>query len=166
MVTMKFEGGREMAQVLEGMSKRLQGKVLREALEDAGAPMQKSMARNAAKSDEAPHMSEHIVIGSARVKRVAASVAIGPSRDFDTRARIYPFQQEYGNAHHGPQPFARPAFNTNVQKALDTIRASFWREMAGRGISRPTTVLNGPVTNAGFSGAAGLGAGSWTAKTR
>lgn len=38
-------------------------------------------------------------------------------------------QQEFGNENHGPQPFARPAFDTKAQDVLDNTREALGAEI-------------------------------------
>jgi hypothetical protein len=75
------------------------------------------------------------VIGSARVKDVAASVAVGPSKDFDPRAWVYPTVQEFGSVYHQPQPFARPAFDSDGPKAIPIISGALWRALTSKGVT-------------------------------
>ena len=38
-------------------------------------------------------------------------------------------QQEFGNENHGPQPFARPAWDANKSAMLDGITDDLWQEI-------------------------------------
>ena len=38
--------------------------------------------------------------------------------------------QEFGTAHHGPQPFARPAWDAGKDELLDGIVDDFWSEIS------------------------------------
>lgn len=132
--TMRFEGGAELASHLAELSVRVQKGVLLNALKQGAEPIRTSMERLAPRSTEPPHVGDNIVIGSAREKGVAASVAVGPSANFEPRARIYPVMQELGTAFHQPQPFARPAFDSDAPKALPIISGAIWRALISRGI--------------------------------
>src|SRR5690606_2344940 len=37
--------------------------------------------------------------------------------------------QEFGTAHHGPQPFARPAWDAAKGGAIDTVKSEMWSEI-------------------------------------
>lgn len=140
MVTMKFEGGAELAKALEGLSARVSKRMLREALEDAAEPMRRSMAAMAPREPGAPDLADHIVISTARVKKVAgdesqsAAVAVGPAREF-----YYGLFQEFGTSFHGAQPFVRPAFDGAVSRTISEMARALWTALAARGISRSAT---------------------------
>lgn len=131
---LRFEGGQELAANLADLSTRMQKGILLEALKQGGEPIRAHAAGNAPRSDEPPHVGDHIVVGSVRSKGSGASVAIGPSRDFEERANIYPIMQEVGTVHHEPQPFLRPAFDSRGQQALGVIKQGIWFELLKRGI--------------------------------
>jgi hypothetical protein len=117
------------------------------------------MASLVERSDEAPHLADHIVMGSARAEGVqmneqASAVAIGPEKgDY-----YYGYFQEFGTAYQGAQPFARPAFDRGVDTALTTITRALWTELASRGISRSVSAPSDPGDSAFQGGTAGLGA--------
>lgn len=138
-VTMKFEGGLELAQALNKLPTRVSKRVIREALERAGEPMRADMARRAPRAPGAPDIADNMVMSPARMQGIsdndqAAAIKIGPEKSL-----FYGLFQEFGTIHHGAQPFARPAFDAGWQKALDSVRASFWTALAAAGISRSVT---------------------------
>lgn len=81
-VTMKIEGGAELAKTLDGLSARLSKKVMREALENAGEPIRKDMQIKAPRAPGAPDIADHMVIGTARGNKTTTAVAIGPAKGF------------------------------------------------------------------------------------
>lgn len=148
MVRVKFEGGPELVRALESLSTRVSKRVMREALESAGEPIRLAMQQKAPREPGAPDLADNMVIGNARVEGLlddsqTAAVAIGPSKGF-----FYAFFQEFGTVHHPAQPFARPAFDEGVARAIRDIAASMWTALAAKGISR-SVVKNTPVESDG-----------------
>lgn len=134
-VTVKVDGGEALAKNLDTLSLRVQKGIVLRALKVGAEPMRAAASAHAPKPEKAPHVGDHIVIGSARQKGVYASVAIGPSKGFDERAQVYPKQQEYGNARHKAQPFMRPAFDTEQARTLKIVASEVWGELIARGSS-------------------------------
>jgi hypothetical protein len=62
-----------------------------------------------------------------------------------TRGGFYGSFQEFGTAHHAPQPWARPAFDATHQTSLRVFADALWRELAGRGIQRGSSSVEVPV---------------------
>lgn len=123
---LKIEGGAELAAALNRMPTKLSKRVKREALQAAGEPIQKSMSQLAPREPGAPDMADHISMSTTKVEGLidndqTAAIAIGPERDF-----YYGLFQEEGTAHHGAQPFARPAFDQNVNRALTVVVDELW----------------------------------------
>jgi HK97 gp10 family phage protein len=135
MITMKFEGGAELAKVFDSLSLRLGKKVLHEALREAAEPIRKAAQSFAPRGEEAPHIAQNIGIGNARPpdEPHAAAVKVGPVKGF-----AYGLPQELGTVHHAAHPFMRPAFDLKADEALRVLGEAAWRELAGKGISRPT----------------------------
>ena len=134
--TMRFEGGAELAQKLNSLSMKLSKRVIRDALERSGEPIRAGMQRSAPRAPGAPDIADNIVIGTAKMDGLidndhAAAIAIGPAKGFR-----YGYFIEHGTIHTRAQPFVRPAFDAGWQKALDSIRASFWTALASVGVSR------------------------------
>jgi HK97 gp10 family phage protein len=157
MIRVRFEGGAELAAALESLPKRVGRSMLVEALTDAAEPMRKRMASLAPREPGAPDMADNIIVSRSMVTiqgdgekvrndEFQASVAVGPSKGF-----FYGFFQEFGTTRHSAQPFARPAFDSESQAALDLLARSLWTALAARGISRSVTV-NTPVRSGGGSG--------------
>lgn len=156
-MSMRFEGGEELAQVLSGLPRRVSTRLLREALREGGQPIQVRASSMAPRKPGAPDLADNIAVADARPPAGAqVAVAIGPTRDF-----YYGFMQEFGTAHHGAQPFLRPAFGSQVPKVLGIIGAALWRELAGRGIQRNASAPGGLSGSDAFTGGGrGLGAGN------
>jgi HK97 gp10 family phage protein len=133
-VSVKFEGGKELAAALGRLGPRVSKRLVMEALMEAAEPVRHRMRSNAP-YDPTPdglHIRDEIVIGRSRgVDARETAVAVGPSR----RAYYASFH-EIGTAHQSPKPFARPAFDATYRQALQIFGAAVWRELAGRGIRR------------------------------
>jgi HK97 gp10 family phage protein len=141
--TLRFDGGQAIAKALESLSTRITTKVKRDALDTAAQPMARRMSQMAPKSEEAPHLKEMIGVGTNARGQDAneVAVAVGP-----TRSGFYGSFQEFGTAHHGAQPFARPAFDETAPQCLAQVGRAFWTELAARGIRPGSTSSGGAVT--------------------
>ena len=158
MISVQFEGGKELVAALGTLSKAMSKKILIESLKDAAEPMRARMARLAPKGDpQGVNLSQSMEVMTSRGQdALEAAVAVGP-----TKEAFYGSFQEFGTAHHAAQPFARPAFDSEKEKALQLLAAALWRELAARGVNRGT-VLGGPVNDSGGgSGSSGLGEGTF-----
>lgn len=144
--------GRELAAALRSLSPRVSKSIQREALRDAAEPMRSTMGRLAPREPGAPDLADNMAISNATKKDgidgTTVGVRVGPAKGF-----FYGYFQEYGTVHHGAQPFARPAFDSEVQKVLPALAKRLWTAMAGRGINRPTQTSAGPVTGGPGGGA-------------
>jgi hypothetical protein len=58
-----------------------------------------------------------------RDDRAAVEMFVGPGPDSAA------WNQEFGNVNHGPQPFARPAFDAEAQPTLDRLGPILWAEI-------------------------------------
>lgn len=143
---MKFEGGKELAATLAGLSTRLKRSVVKEALIGAAEPMRLRMQRLAPVEPGAPDLADNIIVSGGRGgtdsegTEKAQTVSIGPAKGF-----FYARFQEYGTVHHGAQPFMRPAFDSEAPKVIQKLAAAVWVELAGKGINRPMVDAVGPV---------------------
>jgi HK97 gp10 family phage protein len=153
-VSVRFEGGDQLAAALSQLSQRVSKNLLRGVLQEVAAPpIQRAAKARAPRAPGAPDMAEHIVVSTAPASGPAAAVAIGPSREArtDQPNRTYAQQGsyiEFGTEDTPMQPFMRPAFDEQAARTLGPIGDAIWRELAGRGISRPTvsapSVVSGP----------------------
>ena len=148
-VSVRFEGGKELAEALAGLSTRLSRKVMREVLVEAAEPIRKAAASMAPHAPGAPDIRENIIVAVAKssvyldLKSEVAAVAIGPKGGPEGFG--YGLPQEIGTIHHGAQPFMRPALDSASGQALKIAGDAAWRELAGRGIHRPTSVVDAVV---------------------
>lgn len=166
--TVRFEGGKELAAALAGLPERVSRKVVTEVLIDVAEPMRRRMAQLAPRGPDAPHLADNMVVTPVKRRRdefgdldSTVTVAVGPSRGY-----IHGILQEFGTVRHGAQPFARPAFDSEAEKALAQIGKRLWVELAGKGINRPTQTGTGPIGDLGLGTPSGLGAGNFQPSAR
>lgn len=135
--TFRFEGGQELQKALAQLPARVSKRVQVEALFHAAEPMRRDMERSAPVEPGKPDARDTIIIQRRRgVDAQETTVVVGPSK-----AGWYLSFQEFGTAHHPPQPFARPAFDRNQGEAMQRLAADIWVSLAGRGIQRSVTAL-------------------------
>lgn len=139
-------GGPELIKALNQLGLKASTSVLVSALTEGAEPIRAAMASGAPRSDEAPHIADNIGISRARTEDQAA-VAIGPVKGF-----AYGVPLEVGTVDTAAQPFARPAYDGNIDRSMQITAAAIWRELAGKGISRPSAVDLGPVETPGGGG--------------
>jgi hypothetical protein len=136
MTSVKIEGFAALEKELNKLSKVAGKSVLRRSLKIAAMPMKDMMQDLAPRGDTASDdLADSIAIGSKLSKRQA-----GLHRKMfrDDRAAIELFvgpgpdpaawNQEFGNVHHGAQPFARPAWDQEAQPTLDRLGRHLWDE--------------------------------------
>jgi HK97 gp10 family phage protein len=139
----RIEGGEALSANLLTLSSRVSRKLVREALFEGGEVIRQRASELAPREPGPPDLADNIVMNHARQTREReGGVAIGPR----ARAFFYGMFQEFGTSRHAAQPFMRPAFDETWRVALAIISGSLWRELAGRGIHRPTTTGVGPVS--------------------
>ena len=136
--SIKYEGGRELDAALKQLSARVSRRLLIEGLTESAEPMRDRMEDLAPRDPETPFdLKENIVIQrSLGQDAQEAAVIVGP-----TKRAYYGGLQEFGTAHHAAQPFARPAFDQTWRVCLAVLGSSLWRELAGRGIHRPSETV-------------------------
>lgn len=143
-MTIRFEGGKELAEALDQLPRRVQKRTLREALVEGAEPMRDAIQLGAVRGSVAPHIKENIVIASARPTEAQgqfeAGVSVGPAKGY-----FYGRFLEFGTIHMRPRAFMRPGFDRTVQQSLGIIGKALWRELAAKGIHR-SAVGSGPVT--------------------
>lgn len=127
MISVRFAGGKALADALRRLpSERISRNVQRSGLRAAAEPMRDDMRTLAPHEPGAPDLRESMTISNVRAGDDETSIsevaiAVGPSK-----AGFYGIFQEFGTVHHGAQPFARPAFDQNVQKSLNILSAFLW----------------------------------------
>ncbi len=134
MITMRFEGGEELAAALAKLPAKLSKKVLVEALKGAAEPIRKAASAHAARRAPAPDLADHIGVAKAEYGE-QATVKVGPEKGF-----AYGLPLEIGTIDTPAQPFMRPAFDANAEKSLKLVGDAIWVELAGAGVSRSSTM--------------------------
>ncbi|WEX07373.1 HK97-gp10 family putative phage morphogenesis protein [Chelativorans sp. AA-79] len=139
MVTrVRVEGLRELEQALSELPKATGKNVLRRTLRKAGEPIAEDMR---AKAPDDPDTSGEDLRNSIGVgTKLSPNQRSAHRKMFrDDRASVEMFvgagpvpqaiQQEFGNVNHGPQSFARPAWDAGKDGALETIKTELGNEI-------------------------------------
>jgi HK97 gp10 family phage protein len=134
-ISVRFEGGAELAKTLDELSLRVQKGVMRAALEEGAEPIRLRASQMAPHAPGLPDLRANIGISSARSTEDGdiATVKVGPVKGF-----AYGLPQEIGTSFHAAQPFMRPAFG-EAPRALGIIGASLWRALISRGLGSTRT---------------------------
>lgn len=115
---LEIEGLRECEDALLSIG-RAAKTALRNALLKAAVPIEADAEARAPKDTgrltASIAISDRLKKGQRRAKRGVAEVFVGSTSSL---AHL----QEFGTAHHGPQPFLRPAFDANAGRALTIFR--------------------------------------------
>lgn len=128
-IHVKLEGGEKVARALASLGPRLSTRVMNQALAAGGAPVKRRMEQLAPRSNEAPHLAEHISISPVRSTALrGGGVAVGPTPGF-----FYGFFSEFGTVKEAAHPWARPAFDETQRQALAIIGREIWASLAARG---------------------------------
>jgi HK97 gp10 family phage protein len=149
--TIRVEGLRELKAALDELPKATGTNILKRALTEAGQPVARDAAAAAPDDPETGgyDLRTSIKVGTRLSRRqrkrlrkeskVEVYIGAGPL----PQAHL----QEFGTAHHGPQPFMRPAFDSNKRGMVEAIKASLWREIdkARARLARKSARLAGKV---------------------
>lgn len=123
--TVKVEGLREVEQALADLGKATGRNVMRRVAVKRLEPIADEMRRRVpvAQSD----LKDSIAVTTKRPKRhrkvSEVEAFAGPGRH--PQAHL----QEFGTEHHGPQPFARPAWDHGKGDLLTGLADDFWTEI-------------------------------------
>lgn len=124
-----IEGLRELDDALGELTKATAKNVLKRALTKAAEPIEQEAERRA------PRLTGHLIrtirIGtqltrrqrSQHTKESMVELFVGPA------GLVQAITQEFGTAHHGPQPFMRPAWDSNKTTALDNFKKDLGDEI-------------------------------------
>lgn len=136
-VTVKVEGLKELEAQLDRLSKSTGKAALRRSLKKSAQPLADLMIdlapRGATATDD---LADSIAVSTKLSKRQAklhrrmfrddrASVEmfVGPGPDPAA------WNQEFGNINHGPQSFARPAWDRDKENLLKRLKGQLWVEI-------------------------------------
>lgn len=132
-----LEGFSDLDRELEALSKAAGKGVLRRSLKKAGQPMADLMKDLAPIGETATdELAESVTIGTKlsnrqagihkrmfRSDKASVEMFVGPGPDPAA------WNQEFGNVNHGPQPFARPAWDQEARPTLDRLGVELWAEL-------------------------------------
>jgi len=121
---MEFHGGKDLEQALKELKVTARKSLARRVLKRAGKLFADAANALAPRGAGTPHLSGSYGVStrlnkSQRSKRgkLKPSEVVMYAGTSDPAGQ----QQEFGNARHGPQPHARPAFDETAVKMLDQI---------------------------------------------
>lgn len=138
MATVKVEGFADLERALAQLEKKATAKgVMRRSLKKAATPMAQTMERLAPRGETATDaLADSVMVGTKLSKRqagahrkmfrndrAAVEMFVGPGPDPAA------WNQEFGNVNHGPQPFARPAWDEQSRPTLDRLAKIMWEEL-------------------------------------
>jgi HK97 gp10 family phage protein len=133
LVSVKFEGGAQLAKNLEALPAALRGRVLRDALREGAELIRARASQLAPRAPGAPDLADAIVVGKVRAnadEAAAGAVLVGigvPKRFF------YDAMLEFGTKHMPAQAFYRPALDQEGGRAIKVIGAGLWAALAKAG---------------------------------
>jgi hypothetical protein len=136
-VSVRFEGGAQLARTLNEMPGRVSTSVMREALRSVVAPPIRDRASSLVRrAPGEPDLADHIVISTGRGDAKTAAIVVGPSkatrsdqnRTFAVQGRL----MEFGFRGH-MFPFLRPAFDQSAQATLKAFGAALWDALIRKG---------------------------------
>ena len=135
----RFEGGEELAAAIRALPARTGRKVTQDAFLEGAEPVRRDIVRITRRAPGLPDLASNINLATLR-KRAgddpeSVSVGIGTPRRF-----FYDYFLEFGTVRHGAFPMYRPPFDAGVPKVLGIVGAALWRELASKGVQRPTVV--------------------------
>lgn len=126
--TFKIEGLRELDHALKELPRATARKVLLQTLKKEAQPIADDAASFApddpATGGKDLRSSMLVLSNPAKLRESDVEVAVGPSKK-----TFYGLFQEFGTAHHGPQPFLRTAFDSNVMRVLNGIKNTLAEEI-------------------------------------
>ncbi|OWU77602.1 HK97-gp10 family putative phage morphogenesis protein [Marinibacterium profundimaris] len=135
-VTMKLTGFSELERELDKLSRAAGKGALRRSLRKAAEPLAEKMRVNAPR-DDSPDLVESIAVSTKLSKRQRG---LHRKTVRDDKASVEMFVgagplpeahlQEFGTIHHPPQPWARPAWDSDRAAMLDRLRVELWAEVS------------------------------------
>lgn len=123
------EGTERLVRALRGMPERAGRTAQRRALRAGGEIIRAKASTNAPRAPGAPDLADNIVISNARPDDGSVGLAVGPARG----RFFYAAFQEFGTSRHAAQPFLRPAFDSELRRAVRAIADELWEALIRRG---------------------------------
>lgn len=134
-MTIKTRGFKDIEAALAKIEKQSTAKaVMRRALKKAAMPIAEMAERLAPEREGDLQSSVSISTKlSARQKKLHRKMFRKDKAAVEMFVGAGPLSsahnQEFGNEHHGPQPFMRPAWDQEGRKTLDRLGAEMWAEI-------------------------------------
>jgi HK97 gp10 family phage protein len=136
--TVKVEGLRELAATLDQLPKAVARNALRRALIKRGQPLADTMRSLAPDDPRTGGMDLRNSIGvGTKLSPRQAKLHRKENKDDKQFAEVFvgagpvphAHLQEWGTVFHGPQPFARPAWDQHKDTILEGIKDDLWAEI-------------------------------------
>lgn len=133
--SVSVDGQRDLDRALGQLAKATAKGVMRRVLLKAGVPIEEAARALAPDDPSTPIDLKTSIDTSTKLgQRQARLNRKSTSKSFVEAfvgAGVIPqsHMQEFGTAHHGPQPFMRPAWDANKMKALDIIKTDLGQEI-------------------------------------
>lgn len=144
-IAVNVAGHAEVMKALSAIPQHLRRTELTNILLEAGEPLRSRVAQLAPRSDEAPHIADHIGMNAVRsvdgvkLREDQAAVAVGPLKGRASGKRFkgffYGWMLEYGTVKMPAQPFLRPAWDSEQSRTQDRIRSGLLRALRPRSTS-------------------------------
>lgn len=138
-VSVKLEGFKELDDALEQLSKAAGKGALRRSLKKAAQPLVEKMKAMAPVDDG--DLRDSIDVSTKldgrqrglhrkmfRNDKASVEMFVGPSYELGGGGR-HGHLLEFGTQHHAPQPFARPAWDSDKTALLDRLGKHLWEEI-------------------------------------
>lgn len=126
--TFRVDGLKELDEALKELPKATARNVLLRTLKKEAQPIADDAAAFAPDDPRTGgkdlHTSMLVQSVPAKGRESDVEVAVGPSSK-----TFYGMFQEFGTAHHGPHPFLRPSWDSNVMPVLGRIRDTLAEEI-------------------------------------
>lgn len=166
-VTVRLSGFRELEEALKEFTKASARNIMRRAAVEALQPMADEMTAGAPEqTNGGGQLKDAIAVGTKlgkRQQRFARRLGLSFVEAYagvsDVAGGHLPsgVQQEFGNEHHGPQPFMRPAWDKEKLDTLDRLKTALTDEIAkataraqrraARAVARRAAQAGLPVSN-------------------
>ena len=141
-VTVRVRGLRELGEAMRALCRETAQKIA-VAMTSAAAGVVRKDAIARAPEHEEPHTVDGVLVQPGNLKRNIVRKKVAKSQTRLTSEHIvtvrgkrkdgyaarYGRLQEFGTVHHAPQPFLRPAFDSNRMKAVETMKQTGGRRI-------------------------------------
>lgn len=133
--TVRVEGLRQLGEAMRALGRETATKIAG-AMTNAAAQVIKKDAIQRAPEHDVPHEVDGVLVQPGNLKKNIVAKKVSKNRTPLSSAHIvtvrgkkkdgyaarYGRLQEFGTVHHAPQPFLRPAFDTNRMQAVQAMK--------------------------------------------